>query len=282
VASDEVGCLIGGMRVRVRWPGRDEASVAALVGDYERVAIDPDHATWSIVLTDPGESPHIEADIHARELRVRRDAGTPPAEALQHAAARALLCEGRLPIHGAVLARTRTAPGTLFLGESGSGKSSLALLAISKGWRVVSDDLTALHHVGDAGVVAAAVRWRLRIAAHLLDAETRARGRKFVSGTGLRKIRLDPNALRPESFLGQARIGRLVFLERGDVRAITTISPSEALARLLSVCAPALSLEGGRGYAGLLSGLVRQADAKVVRLTQTCLSDPEVLGDLAA
>jgi hypothetical protein len=187
-----------------------------------------------------------------------------------------------MPVHAALVTRRAGHPGVLILGPSGQGKSSLSLLAISRGWRVVTDDLAALRRDEATGeTLGATIRKRLRIPAHLLDSRTRDLGRRMYSHQGLQKIRLDPDALRPGAFLPEARIGCLVFLERGESRSVSAVSRTEALERLIAVCSAALSFSRGSVFR-LLAEVARQARPRVARLTESCLTDPDVLEELAA
>jgi hypothetical protein len=58
---------------------------------------------------------------------------------------------GVLALHGAALARGSEA--AIFLGDSGTGKSTLAAAALKAGWTVLSEDLVAVEVAGDAVTV---------------------------------------------------------------------------------------------------------------------------------
>ena len=241
-----------------------------------------DQGTWSIRPEASGTGDAIELDYQKCVATVRPDSSLRPAEAVKEVACRVLLNAGRLPIHGALVTRDGGLSGTLLLGDSGHGKSSLVWLALSAKWRCVSDDLVAVSRSPAGDLVGATVRRRLRFPADLVDHATRLRGMKMVSDKGLKKIRIDPDAVQANSFLLESRIDRLVFLEHGQARAIDALSRSDAMERLLTFCVPAIHTVDSRAQLQLLAGLAGAAPAKVARLTRACLEDSGVLDELAA
>ena len=250
--------------------------------DYETVACDAASVAWSIRFGEGACILPIEVDPRIHQVTVSTEAFARPTDAVQEGISRVLLEGGLLPLHAALVTPRADLPGLLLVGESSRGKSSLAWLAVSNGWRVVSDDHLVLRSCESAGPTGATFRKRLRIAAHLVDATTESLGHRIQTQAGLRKVRLDPDAARPGSFLRAARIGRIAFLERASARCFLPLSRTEALERLMSVCSPALTQASTRAPFQLLADLVRCADAKVARLTQACLSDPRVLEELSS
>jgi len=250
--------------------------------DYEAVTCEPGSVVWSIRFGERASVLPIEVDPRIHQVTVSTDAFAHPTDAVQEGISRVLLEGGLLPLHAALVTPRADLPGLLLVGESSRGKSSLAWLAVSDGWRVVSDDHLVLRPGESAGPTGATFRKRLRIAANLVDATTESLGHRIQTQGGLRKIRLDPDAARPGSFLREARIGRIAFLERAGSRSFLPLSRTEALERLMSICSPALTQTSTTAPFHLLADLVRRADAKVARLTQACLSDPRVLEELAS
>ena len=281
VAGSTERRLIAGLSLNFQWPGSTARQLSGLVADYDPGGA-PMPDSWTIAVTN-GEVSHVSVDAPSRSVSIRAGRKPPPRVLVQEAVTQVLLMSGRLPIHAALIAPAPTAAGLLLIGDSGRGKSSLVRLAIAGGWSVVSDDLVALHTaVGSHTVVGGAIRRRLRIVSSQLDEQTRSLGLKMTSLTGLAKTRLDPNALAPGSFLAEAPIGRLVFLDRATSRSITPISPADAAGRLLSICAPALAFSKSRLHFKALADLARQSDARVANFTRACLSDPDVLAQISA
>src|SRR5213079_2185060 len=132
------------------------------------------------------------------------------------------------------------------------------------GWRVVSDDYVALCRTPEGTMSGTTFRKALRVPWHLVE---RAAGRRMMTTQGLVKNGLDPDVLRPGSFLRSAAIGRIAFLEKGSTRSIVGVSPAETLERLLATCAPALSLGKIQAPFGALADLARRAEARVATLT---------------
>lgn len=273
-------CIIGGLQIQIRWPGSDAARLEALGGDYENTPLDQTLEYWVVKLVQDEE--RVRIDTFPQSLEVPVDSTAPLADAVNAAILRILLHTGRPPVHGACIAPESSRPGVLLLGDSGLGKSSLTWLAVSLGWKAVSDDLVALRGTDGGETMGLTIRKRFRVMAHLVDAGTRSLGRRMRSLEGLEKVRLDPELVRPGSFLREARIGRLVFLERGASRSVLPVSRTETLERLLATRVGAMSAaQAGKSFE-VLADLARHADAKVARLTGACLSDPGVLEELAA
>lgn len=284
VIGSETAYIVGGLLFVFRWPERGGGLLAAVTDEYEAASLSrADHRDkWSFTLLDSALTSSVEVDAFAHEVVVRYDSATRLSSLLTDTVAQVLSLAGRLPIHGALVCPRPEGPGLLILGDSGQGKSSLTQLAVLMGWSVVSDDLVALRGSVHKETVGTTVRKGLRIAAHLLDRETRRLGRNTRNNVGLHKIRIDPDVLRSGSFLREARIGRIAFLERAGSRSFLPLSQSEALERLMSICSLVLTHSSSREHFQILSGLVRRADAKVARLTQACLSDPLVLEELVS
>jgi len=256
--------------------------VGALSDDYDVVELSAQEALWSVVVAAEGSEPQRDVDARRREVVVRPGPGLRASEALRQAVSEVMLIESRLPIHAALVAHPAGRGGLLILGDSGRGKSSLVWLALSMGWRVVSDDMLALHAGEGNETVGATIRKRLRIPAHILDERTQRLGRKMRNHVGLDKTRIQPDAVFPGSFVHEAPIGRIAFLERGACRSVARVSKTEALERLIDVCSLGLAHSPSRAPFQVLSDLARRADAKVARLTKECLSDPRVLEELAS
>ena len=137
-----VACLIGGVPFLLLWD--DQEIGRALAAEYHQMKTSQDQGTWSIRPEASGTGDAIELDYQKCVATVRPDSSLRPAEAVKEVACRVLLNAGRLPIHGALVTRDGGLSGTLLLGDSGHGKSSLVWLALSAKWRCVSDDLVAV------------------------------------------------------------------------------------------------------------------------------------------
>lgn len=261
--------------------GWDQAP-GRLGDDYEAVALIGSAEAWKVLAALRGSEGPIEVDVETREVRVDTREFPQPAAAFREGAARVLLREGRVPLHGALVVPDVSESGLLILGESGLGKSSLAWLALSMGWRIVSDDYVALGAGKGQEIRAMALRKAMRVPAHLLGANSRALGRRMTSDLGMLKIRLDPNRFRVGAFLREASINRIAFLERADARNVRPLSPADTLERLMALCAPAMAEASSPEVFQLLARLAHSASATAAGLTRACLTDPHVIQDLAA
>lgn len=280
-APSEITCRVGGVSVRFRSEGSVAASLQALVRDYDQIETTETEPDW-VLTVSPQTMSATPADSGIDEIIVGPSPLLTPTLALQQALFSILLATGRVPIHAALVTPSADSPGVLLVGDSGHGKSSLVFLAVSRGWKVVSDDLVALHESRSGAVTGATIRKKLRIAAHLVDAHTRSRGRATQPDGGIAKLLFDPDALRPGAFLSEAPISSFVFLERGASRSAVGLSSAGAFERLISSASVALAATGMRASFDILSALGRKARARVLRLTKDCLTDPDVLQELAA
>jgi hypothetical protein len=134
-----------------------------------------------------------------------------------------LLARGCDPLHGTSVAVGNGA--IAFVGDCGFGKSTLAAAFLTRGGRVIADDLVTLRRRGAAWIVEPGIpRLKLapRIAAQLLGPG--ARGERMIRGAAKRVIPLDaaqtaarPLPIRAIYVLGEpARSIRIEPLARGD------------------------------------------------------------------
>lgn len=154
--------------------------------------------------------------------------------------------EGTLLVHSAALVSGECA--FLFPGRSGAGKSTLSGLAVRAGWTVLSDELNAVHAVGETARVAQV---------------------PFAGDHG--------KAVRVTGDFPLRAIGRL---RQAVTDGQQSIGPAEALA-LLYAATPYLNLDPWRGprAESLLSDLVARVPA--VELAFRRGSDLAVLSEVA-
>lgn len=278
-ARPSTAWLIGG--VPFFSTGWDQAP-GRIGDDYEAVPVTSGVEAWTVSAGSAGAEGSIDLDARRRSVYVDSRIFPQPAAAFREGAARALLHLGRTPLHAALVVAPASSAGVLIVGASGSGKSSLTWLALSLGWRVVSDDYVALRAEPSQSTTALAVRKGWRVPAHLVGREAREHGRRMISDTGLRKVRLDPDRLSEGVFLREAEIGRIAFVERATTPSLATISPADTLGRLLPLCTPSLIHATPGHIFRVLADLARASPARVAGLTSACLGDPRVLQELAA
>jgi len=202
--------------------------------------------------------------------------------AAQAAVFSALRRESRADLHAAAIVPTESAGAIVLVGESGHGKSTLTLRAITAGWGFLSDDLIAVFN-DDAGALALApLRRTLRVAesAFFLLPET-ARAGQWNTETP-RKMIVDPEACGLGHRHSRARPGRLVFLERGDSKRSRTISGGASFERLM-LHSPHLAFDpDAKPAIEALRRLANEVPAAIASLTLDSLHDVATLEDLLA
>ncbi len=184
-------------------------------------------------------------------------------------------------LHAAACGRRNE--GILFVGQSGSGKTTATLALIEAGWSYVSDDAVVLR--GDANLVAHPLRRTFSLKPDLFarrpDLHFAIGG--DVLGTG--KRRLDPNRVWPDRRMDSLTPTRLVFCEisPGDASEIRRISQSDAFGRLLSGSPWAvLDRETAPRHIDSYRRLTVQCDSHVFSAGRDVLHEPSRLAILLA
>ena len=125
--------------------------------------------------------------------------------------------------------------GYLFLGSSGSGKTSTMLSLIASGWNYLSDDAIAVSADPEGQIWARALRRSFSLKPDHLerDPTLAACATETVPGTGKRRI--DPRQIWPERYRSVTRPTFIIACNVADedVSRVTPISRSESLARLV-------------------------------------------------
>jgi hypothetical protein len=163
-----------------------------------------------------------------------------------------------VPLHAACVGRNGR--GVLLMGESGSGKSTVALLCLLAGFEFLSEDsvfvvpdtLLATGVANFVHVRASSLRWvaqeRERVAIRKSPVIRRRSGaRKYELDLRQRRYRLAP---------GPQKIGSLVFLSAAaaaDEPLLRSLPKSEMLARLTGFQAYAAGLPGWKRFCDSLS-----------------------------
>lgn len=185
-----------------------------------------------------------------------------------------------LLVHGAAFIHHGS--GTLAIGDSGTGKSTLAAAAVAAGARVLSDDTVLVHDAGDR-LEARPFRNHLGFRQDPTASLPRQSAAKLrrLDGDGWAWWRLDLAALPSRSRAGvlePRRIWALSVDRRLRRSRCKPLSQSEGLASLVSATSPlVLSPRYRRTRAGLLPLLRRLAEGCPgwhVRLGTDLLRDP--------
>lgn len=167
---------------------------------------------------------------------------------LSYAVQAALRRGGLYMLHAAGVVEPQTGAGTIVVGNSNSGKSSLTIRLAGAGWRYLSDDMLVLDE--DDGMVEA---WALRrifsvspasFASSGLSETDAALGAPVNSDPGKRK--LEPRIAFPDSFVESCRPRVLLFptLTGEATSRVEKLSSGQAMARLIRQC-PWASYDAG-------------------------------------
>ena len=234
----------------------------------------PDVSSWNLRRVPDSSFEGIRFDEARRLVEVSR---TPPRVSFGEAVIEVLIREGIHPLHaGAFTERGDSDRATLVCGPSGTGKSTLTWLAVSRGRRLISDD-----HVGfraGRSNIAEILPLRRSIA---VDRRRLSRIPKSsieeVLPEGGVKVRFDPLALGIER-LDVARPVCIVFLERGPVRSIETLTPAQAFGRIIPLSS-AVRPSAVR-LIPALKDLLETTRTIRASLTEDCLADPSLLDEL--
>jgi hypothetical protein len=186
--------------------------------------------------------------------------------------------DGRQFLHAAAVIPRGLERAMLLLGDSGFGKSTLALRALQAGHRLLSDDGISTFVDESGFVLAAPVRKYISVEESLRP--DNARGFWIADVSGRRKFSFDPETLFEHCRPREALVESLVFLERGDSVEIRPIKRAAAYQRLLSRCPDVFMPIMRRQRLDILRALATTAQAKVARLTKESLSDVGVLDKL--
>lgn len=189
---------------------------------------------------------------------------------------------GRFPLHASGAARSGL--GLLVVGRSGSGKTSLNLNLLRRGWDWVADDKIILTAATDGPLEA----WGLLEPAHVDPAL--ARYFPEVAG-GLRQLRLDPNQIKldmvPSEIYGHVAIPCcsprwLVFPEIGPAlrSSIQRMDTSQAFAALLEQSPVVSDPVATRQNLALLARLARECTSLGLQAGTDLLESPQRLREL--
>jgi hypothetical protein len=193
----------------------------------------------------------------------------------------AIALRGGVVVHGAAF--DAGGRGVLVVGDSGSGKSTVAAAALRLGARVVSDDLLLVARRSSGGIGVETLRCELYFRAPGVSIVPPSMVEKLVPIPDSEEVRwrLTPDD-EPSSFVDSVVPGRL-WLVSVDRRLresrIAAVDQAEALAWLVRGMS-GLSLSGGFDderipILDLLADLVASCPAVKVRLGRDLLAEPE-------
>jgi hypothetical protein len=269
--------------------------------DLDLADEEADHASWTVRLarnrnptgtsgasgwSDSPEARLFRGDgfeVHfgdrsANALYDPRRAGASFAAA-QLAVFGALRREGRADLHASAVVPPGSSDAVVLVGESGHGKSTLTLTALSLGWGFLSDDLVAVFSDQQRELVLSPLRRTVRVseAAISLLPESARSGNWTVDSP--RKLIVDPEACGLGRRHSRARPHRLVFLERGPEKAVRALSSMEAFERLMLQSTHLAYDPDAKSAIGALKRLADEVSARSAVLPLDSLYDAATLED---
>lgn len=194
-------------------------------------------------------------------------------------------------VHGAALGLDESR-GLLLIGESDTGKSTLAMTLVRSGWRYLSDDSIFLCPNGDDPTEAIPFRRDFGFDADAEELFPELRGTTETQLTDERKRRVRVDALYPRQFLERCIPRAIVFptVAPEEVSRLSDIRPTDALRRLMTQSSFVdMDAELARNQMDVLQRTIRQcrclelvagADLKGVPEAADALLRP-LLGDAA-
>jgi hypothetical protein len=165
-------------------------------------------------------------------------------------------------LHSACVARPDNGEGVLFIGNSGSGKSSLSVRLASQNWQYLSDDVSLAFEQGPFIEVAGLRRW-LSISPRSLSLALE--GSEKGIGTplpGADKVKIDPAILFPDNHIYSVIPRSLFFcvLSGESKTRIEELTDAQAMSLLLASCPWArFDRAVSRHFLAVLGKLVKQS-----------------------
>lgn len=186
-----------------------------------------------------GQSSTTQVGVYPRGSQSQSQ--TRPVIALETALFRALLIQETLLFHALVF--DYQGQGFLVLGESGAGKTTLALAAMAAGAKVVSDDRIALRSEGRE-LIGRSMRPFLQIRSDTLKHINRGTlgGMLAMADVDVPVMRMD-RAAAPDSFADHTKITRILILHSGadqrpEISELKPADKAECLAAAMSSSLP--------------------------------------------
>lgn len=187
---------------------------------------------------------------------------------------------GYFGLHAAAL--TRDGSGYLFPGGVGSGKTTVALSLVRRGFRYLADDKVLLRKEASR-VEALAFTRRFNIDPDIAGCYPELSFLEDLQPLpGSAKRPLDVTSVYADSFTFSLDPGYLVHLERSPSTKsrIVPLSPQESLMRLVRQTVPAFAREVLARQLSLLAALAEQTEGHLLYNGEDLLETPERLLDL--
>ena len=194
---------------------------------------------------------------------------------------------GLYELHAAGVVDPASGEGVLFIGPSGSAKSTLAVQLANAGWRYLSDD-TLLLYQQDGGPRVHALR-----RAFSITKQTAAAGgmTRFTAASSRpvpfdpSKDLFDPHDVMPEAFVASIAPSVVIFpkVVEQAVSRVRRLSQPEAMASLICLC-PWASFDrvAAHGYLDALANLVRNCTAYRLEVGADLFGDAEATATFIA
>jgi hypothetical protein len=140
---------------------------------------------------------------------------------------------GYFDLHAAACSRQEY--GYLFLGASGSGKTTAMLSLIASGWNYLSDDAMVLSTDPEGRILARALRRSFSLKPDHLDRHPELAGCAMECVPKTNKRRFDPRQVWPEKYASVVTPSFIIACSVADAETthIAPISRAESLARLV-------------------------------------------------
>ena len=241
------------------------------------------------VLTDGKSLIRIEQDRGVAEVRIAPDFMAKPAVLQRNfwsfGLMKLLRAQGMFTLHAAALARSSDA-GLLLVASPSSGKSTLAIGLIRRGWNYLSDDAVLLHRDRHNPRV---IAWALRKHFYVDSGGVNARYKDLrpqapvADATGGQRQRVDVEGVFPKRFL-PACLPRLIVFPQIESRArsvLEELGPTDAMQLLLRESGPQLFDHGTMpAHLNVIRTLLRQCDIFRLRAGGDLYADPGALESL--
>jgi hypothetical protein len=194
---------------------------------------------------------------------------------------------GLYELHAAGVVEPKTGVGTLFIGNSNCGKSTLTVRLVSEGWKYLSDDMLFLS--GNNGrVEARGLRRIFSISPDIVEGWKLPRLKDALGGpipSDPAKRQLDPRVMFPQGFVELSVPTVLIFpLITGDYRShVEKLSQSSAMMKLMTNCAWArYDKTVASEYVEVLASLVRQSVSWALHAGRDIIEEPGYAATLLA
>lgn len=225
-------------------PNTPRTPDVATLRENEYVACRRDEGTY-LFLADG----YVLFPRHGTETRIGRyatnGAAPPPLpiNALETALFRALLIQKALTLHALVF--NHQGIGVMVLGESGAGKTTLALAALSAGATIVSDDNVALRKEGQS-ICAYSMRPFLQIRRNTLQKmKTEALPMSLAATDPIHQTTILEKTSIPDAFIDRTVISNILILppagsSRAEQSTVTAASRADGLTAAIGASLPHL------------------------------------------